>query len=269
MRLLPLLPLIAMLVPAAFAQEAPGDDVDRIGGPPTGGSGWSFGGAVIAREGIYAGESEDIIPLPYIGYEGEKFFIRGLSGGYHLLQNETFAVDLALSINPGITAKDFGLSELAANGVNRAHLDDREWAADAGISASVQALGGQFKFDVKADVTDQSGGQELGIGYEYPIFLGQTMLTPSIGARYLTEDRANYYYGTLSTEVARGAPNYKPGAVTIPYVGLGVMHNLTPDWTVIGMAEYNMLPEEITDSPLMDHDKDGYFSVIFGVARSF
>jgi len=140
---------------------------------------------------------------------------------------------------------------------------------DAGISATWRGTFGEFKFEAKTDIMDTSGGQEFDIGYEYPLFLGQTMLIPSIGAKYLSEDLANYQYGTLDSEVARGAPNYKPGAVTIPYVGIGVMHNLDRDWTLFGMADYSILPDEIKDSPLVARDKEGSASIVFGITRAF
>lgn len=267
MKILPIVSLVALLAPGALAQGVPAESMDRI--PSRDGSAWMLGGAVMVREGIYAGEDANIIPIPFIGYEGKDFYVRGLTGGYHLLNGETLSVDAEIGLRPGFERDDLGVAELAANGVNRAYLEDRDWAADLGLAATWQAPVGEVKIEARTDIVDASGGQEYGLSYQYPIRMGATMITPSIGAKYLSDDMANYYYGTLDAEVARGAPDYKPGGATIPEVGISVFHQMGDGWNAIGMARYEFLPDEITDSPLMRQNKDGYASVMLGVARSF
>jgi outer membrane protein len=265
MRLLPALSLLAVIAPCASAQapRPPAPD----GGPT--GPAWSLGVGLMMREGIYAGEDTNIIPIPFVGYEGEKFYFHGLSGGYHAIDNGVFSLDLELGANPGVSSTDLGRAELARNGINRDHLEDRDWAFDAGVSAKLQGPAGQLKFDLKTDIADVSGGQELGLTYEYPIFLGRTMISPSIGVQYLTEDRADYYYGTLDTEVARGAIDYKPGAMAIPRAGVSAVRQLNEKWTAFGMIDYSLMPDEMKDSPLMDRERDGFASVLFALTRTF
>ncbi len=265
MRISPLFPLIIMIAPVASGQTAP-EGPDQ--GPPSG-SQWSLGGAVIAREGIYAGEDANIVPIPYIGYEGERFFLRGLSAGYRVADAGALSIETALELRPGTSRDDFGASELAANGVDYRDLEDRKWALDAGVSATLRGRAGELKIEAKTDISDASGGQEYVVSYEYPMFIGGTIVSPTIGARHLSDDMSNYYFGTLDEEVARGAVDYKPGAATLPYVGLSVMRPLNEKWTFFGMAEYNLLPDELTDSPLMDRERDGYASVLIALARSF
>jgi len=40
-----------------------------------------------------------------------------------------------------------------------------------------------------------------------------------VGVTWQSDDLANYYYGTLKEEVARGVVNYTPDAVTVPHIG--------------------------------------------------
>jgi outer membrane protein len=80
---------------------------------------------------------------------------------------------------------------------------------------------------------------------------------------------ANYYYGTLDEEVARGAIDYKPDAVTIPHVGVNVMHFLNEKWSAFAFLKYSFLPDEIKDSPFLEPDSNGTASILIGVQRSF
>jgi outer membrane protein len=73
----------------------------------------------------------------------------------------------------------------------------------------------------------------------------------------------------LASEVARGAIDYQPDAVTIPHVGVDVMHFLSDKWTMIAFLRYSFLPDELQDSPLLEPDSSGTASVLIGVQRAF
>lgn len=68
------------------------------------------------------------------------------------------------------------------------------------------------------------------------------MVTPTAGVTWLSENTANFYYGTLDAEVARGAIDYKPDAVTIPHVGVNFMRFFGEQWTMIAFLRYSFLP---------------------------
>ena len=86
---------------------------------------------------------------------------------------------------------------------------------------------------------------------------------------YLSKDMANYYFGTLNSEVARGVIDYKPDAATIPYVGVNFMRSFGNNWTFLAMLEYSVLPNKIKDSPLLERNTNGTGELIIGVQRAF
>lgn len=218
----------------------------------------------------YAGEGTKVTPLPLIHYEGERLFVRGLTGGVHLISGESFGLDAIVSLrNDGIDAKDFGKKELARNGIDRNLLEDRDSGVDMGLSASWRGAAGQFELTAKGDVTGNSDGYELAAKYGYEFEVGRGSLTPGIGVSYLSKDMANYYYGTLEDEVARGVVDYKPGAVTIPKVGLTYTHPMGDRWQFVSAFQYKFLPGDISDSPLLEDDTEGEASVMFGISRNF
>lgn len=231
---------------------------------------WALGLGVGVSDSPYAGEGTKVTPLPLIHFEGERFFFRGLTGGAHLMRGKSFDVDIIASFRTdGIDAKDFGRKELARNGIDRDLLEDRDMGLDMGVAAAWRGTAGQVEFTAKADVTGASKGFELVAEYGYEFELGRGNLTPSVSVSYLSKDMANYYYGTLKKEVARGVVDYKPGAAVIPKLGLTYHHPIGQNWRLTTAVEYKFLPNKITNSPLVEANTNGEASVMLGISRRF
>lgn len=246
---------------SAFAQPGP---------PEPGASSWGLGMGFMAKTSIYAGEDSNAKVLPMISYDSETFFLRGLGGGYHLLNRDGFKLDATLGgrLN-GIEKDDFGAAELAARGINRNLLEDRDNGLDLGIAGSFKGRMGMLELALKADVSGTSKGFETSAKYGYPLHWGATMVTPNIAISHYSSKLANYYYGTLDTEVARGVVNYKPGSAVIPRVGVDVMRPFADKWMLMGGLSYSALPSKISNSPLVARDTNGVTSVFVGVSRKF
>lgn len=231
---------------------------------------WNLGLALSVSDSPYAGEDLRSRPFPLITYEGERLFWRGLSGGVHAIRGDVFTLDVILSGRfDGFDISDLGRRELAANGLDADRLDDRDDGFDLGLAASWKGRAGELKLRALADASDTHDGYEFSADYAYPVHLGRTTLVPSIGARWLSKDLANYYYGTLDSEVARGVTRYRPGWALVPQVGLGMLRPLGEKWRLFGSVEYKVLPDEITRSPLIDPDVDGEANLKIGISRSF
>lgn len=249
----------------AQAQDSNGDGGHD--GPPRG---WQLGLATVVSESPYAGEGSRIIPIPLVSYQGERFFFRGITAGWTILELGSFELTALAKLRmDGFEVKDLGRIELARNGIDYRLLDDRDKALDAGMGLKWSGAAGELEAEILADVTDKSGGQEIQLQYGYPFELGQTRLTPNIGISWQSKDMANYYYGTLPEEVARGVVDYRPGSVTIPHVGVSFLRPLGEKWTVMGNIKYSSLPGEIRKSPLIERDTDGSTSVFIGFSRAF
>ena len=260
--------LLAAASSGALAQTTqPSEDPETDDGPP---QGWALGVGAIVQNAAYAGEGTRVQPVPLISYEGEHFFFRGITAGWQLLDNETFELAAIAQFRfDGFEIKELGRRELAANGLDSRLLEDRDDSLDAGISASWSGSAGELELELLADVSGKSKGQEFSLQYGYPLDFGSTVITPNIGVTYLSKDMANYYYGTLDSEVRRGVIDYKPGAATLPYVGVNVMHSFADNWTFLALLEYSALPNKITDSPLLERDSKGAAEIIIGVQRAF
>lgn len=230
---------------------------------------WGLGLGAIASDNPYAGRGVRYTPFPLITYDSERLFFEGITAGVHLLDTGALEIDLIAEANfDGTDADNFGVRELARNGIDRALLSDRKDSADVGFDVSFEGRYGELKFQALADVLDASGGYEASASYGYPIALSERLvLTPTIGAKWLSADRADYYYGILDEEVARGVRAYRPGSAVIPEVGLDLQYGLSERWMLLGNLKYRSLPGKIEDSPLLDSGQS--IRLFIGVLRAF
>lgn len=258
--------LLSGLAFNALAQDAGKDDA----WPEQERSPWGLGVAAAVSDSPYAGEGTRVVPIPLLSYEGERFYFRGITAGWRFINSDAFELSALGKFRfDGFSVDDLGRRELARNGIDYRLLDDRDIGFDLGLGLKWSGRAGELEVELLADATDTSGGQEASLQYGYPIDLGKGALTPIAGATWLSKDTANYYYGTLDKEVARGVVDYKPGAATIPHVGVSYFRPLGKKWSLIGTLKYSRLPDEIKDSPFIDPDADGTASMFIGFSRGF
>ncbi|MCD5981497.1 MipA/OmpV family protein [Pseudomonas sp. CDFA 610] len=230
----------------------------------------SLGLGAAISESPYAGAGTQVNPLPLIRYDSDSFFLRGITGGYHLVDNGVFSLDAIVSLNmDGIDRDDFGRRELARNGIDRDLMEDRDNGIDAGLAASLRGSGGQLELVAKSDVSGTSDGYSMNLEYAYPISWGETRFKPHIGATHLSANLVDYYFGTLNKEEQRGITRYRPGSVNISYIGLGFSQPIGKQWEVSGNIRYASLPDELTDSPLVENGTDSSTSMSIGISRKF
>lgn len=264
----PLSAALALCLPSlAFAQTASttadlltAQDDDR----------WSIGVAAAMRDSPYVGEGTRLRPLPLLTFEGERVFWSGLSGGVHAIKGDHFGVDLILAGRfDGFDIEDLGRTELARNGLDASLLEDRDDGLDAGIAFNWFGRAGQLKLRALADITDASGGHEVAIDYGYALHWGDTTVVPGVGVRWMSSDLVRYYYGVLDEEIARGVTPYDPGSALVPQVSVGFSRPLGRKWKLLGAVDYQFLPNEITDSPLIEPDTSGSAGLRIGITRGF
>lgn len=229
----------------------------------------SVGLGVSVAQSPYAGADSSLSLLPLLNYEGERLFVRGLRAGAQLYQGDGFGVDVIVAGRfDGIDADDFGRQELAENGIDRDLLDDRDDGVDLGLHATWKGTLGELQATAKGDVSGASDGYELSLEYGYPVVLAGATVTPSVALNYLSGGLADYYYGTLSDEESRGVARYRPGSAVVPSLGLSLSQPLGERWLLSGEASYQMLPDRLSDSPLLEGDS-GQLGVKVGLSWLF
>lgn len=261
--------LLSILPSLAAAQQAPAAEARRPDGPPPQ-SGWSLGVATIRSDGVMLGEGARSFVVPAIGYEGERVFFRGITGGVHLFERGGVQLDATLSARlDGWEARDLDAAALAARGIDRARLRDRDTGVDAGLGVVWQGRRGVFGASVKADVSGASEGVEALVEYGLPLRAGGGLLTPTAQLAWWSGDLTGYYYGTLPQEEAEGVPSYRPGAALVPGVGVRWLRPFAQRWVLVAGVQHSRLDDAISDSPLVDDDATGITSLYIGISRRF
>ena len=231
---------------------------------------WTLGAGAVAIDSAYAGEGTRLRPVPLLGYEGERGFVRGTAAGVHLVQSQAFTLDAIASVRlDGFDIDDLGRAELRANGVDAALLEDRDDGLDAGFRATYGGGWGALALEAVHDVSDASDGYEVALDYRYTWLLGRSALTANAGSSLLSEDLAGYYYGTLETEIARGVAAYAPGSALVHRIGVTWMHPVGERWHLLASVEASYLPDELDGSPLIEAGSDRSGRLLLGFGRGF
>jgi outer membrane protein len=223
--------------------------------------GWSMGPLLLVVDQSYRGKSTRSMVVPAIGYEGDTVFLRGLRFGVHLKSSPQFAADFL--VQPRFAG--FKSSDIAAI----PNLEDRRDSLDAGFDVRLALTkASAFRITALADVLGRSNGQEVDLRYECLYRYGHARVTPWLGGRWLSSKLADYYYGTLSSEVAAGAPSYQPGAVVLPQVGVSIFTPLGQSkWTLFTLLAASFFPNRLSNSPLVDGDTASI--IVAGISYHF
>lgn len=219
------------------------------------------GAGVMTSE--YRGTDAKAYPVPIINYEGERFYIRGLTGGLKLYTDGVHE----LSVNARYLPQFFDASESRSQAMKK--LDDRNSTMMLGATYRLhtQDFGG-IQLDASADVLDKNDGFMVDAGYYYPIVFNRLSLVPSAGGIWTSSDYNDYYYGVSSRESSKsGLKRYKADSGISPYLGLKAQMEIAESWDIFVNTKAVFLSEEITDSPMVN--KDVQYSIGTGITYGF
>lgn len=125
-----------------------------------------------------------------------------------------------------------------------------------------------MKASAAADVLDNSNGWVGELSVFHKMQIGRLSLTPALGVLYYDENFSDYYYGISESESRRsGLASYSAQDAWMPYVSLTAKYPIGEHVVLMASAGYSELPEEITDSPMIDRNES--FTFITGVSWRF
>ncbi len=226
---------------------------------------WSIGVGTVASDSPYVGEGTRLRAFPFIGWEGERAYLRGLDLGLQLLDRGPWSLDVALSARlDGFEAKDLDAARLAAAGVDRARLDDRSDGVDASLSARWRGDAIELRAEARHDVSGASEGSELRLRAGWPLQAGAWRWTPYLQGSWLSSDLADYYYGVAADETTAGGAAYRADSAWVPEAGLGLNRGFRSGWFLLANLRYAALPDALADSPLLQDDAEAGLFLALG-----
>ena len=215
-------------------------------------------GAVVSGE-PYEGVSSNVYPVPLFGYEGERLYLRGITGGYRLIKAGGW------SIGPTLRPRFDGYDASDSSALRG--MDDRRASIDGGVDLSWRTDWGLISTVFVTDLLGEHDGQELEVSYTIMFPYAGFTVIPSVGARWRSQQLAEYYYGVRPDEVRAGRPAYKPDAAITPVASVALRRELSEKWGFLLAAQYEWLDDEIRDSPIVDDNST--LSMLLGLTYTF
>ncbi|GGW70903.1 MipA/OmpV family protein [Alishewanella tabrizica] len=218
---------------------------------PTAPQGFLYGVGVGINQEIYQGYKRRVIPLPLIGYRGEKLSVYGPFVTYELAKwTDTVLGDIRINakLAPRFAGFDDSDSDVFAG------MAKRKNSLDAGVSIQFQRDQWTLEAETLADALNNSNGQESKLKLSYTLRSGPLQISPEAGISYATSNLVDYYYGVRQNEVTANRAFYEAGSAFNYHLGLAFS---TPIFfggmTRLGV-EHHWYDKSISDSPLTDRD---------------
>ncbi|MFO7813686.1 MAG: MipA/OmpV family protein [Pelovirga sp.] len=202
-------------------------------------------GSVISTN-PYRGADRKILALPLLAYEGERFFVRSTTIGYHLVKQNNLTLSLLSSYR--MAGYDSGDSNFLRG------MADRDGTLEAGLQVFLPTSYGQLRATLLSDVLDEHNGHEAKLTFSKRFPLQRFFVSPFVSAIWQSSQLVNYYYGVRSVEASVVRPVYKPDSSVL--VQLGVMANylFREHWSISGQIAVTRLADEISNSPIVKDD---------------
>jgi MipA family protein len=146
-------------------------------------------------------------------------------------------------------------------------VPDRDYAIETGVELLFGGDWGQATFSAFGDVSGTHGGYEAALEYSHRWTRGRMSLSPTLGLRYKSKRRNDYYWGIHADETSEVLPFYEAGDGINYQAGLRASVYLTAHTRLALSANYERLDQSIEDSPIVERPYVfGYFA---GVAFQF
>ncbi|MDR6982997.1 outer membrane protein [Rheinheimera pacifica] len=208
--------------------------------------GFSYGVGVGVNQEIYQGYSNRTIPLPIIGYQGDRLTVYGPFVSYKLLDlgNISFSAKLA----PRFAGFDQSDSAVFSG------MAKRKDSIDGGIGMQLRQDNWKFEAQTVFDLLGNSNGQESKVSVGYSYRAGPVIIEPQFGVSYSDSKLVDYYYGVRPDEATAQRPAYKASGAVNYNAGISVTTALFfGGMTRLGV-EHHWYGSSISDSPLTDRD---------------
>ena len=221
---------------------------------------WAIGGGAGFSTSPYAGMDDDVTPFPLISYHGERLFLQGTSLGVNLFKMKKGPCVLSFAA--------VGRYEMGGYDSDDSNyltgMDDRDGAFNAGIRALAKVGRINSRLAFTTDVTGEHDGQQLdfSMGTDFEI-TDSWSITPSVGAHWLSGNKADYYYGVASHEAIVTRLMYEVDSAINYNVKVATRYRLNQHWMLLGSVGVTLLDDEIQDSPIVDEDHliDGFAGI--------
>lgn len=231
---------------------------------------WSFGFAYILEDVIYAGEeSEGTDLVPLFTYSGEHLFLDSTDFGWHAVDSSQWQLDLFGSyLIQGYNDHTF-INETGAVRPPEDALKgmERKNTLEAGFELTRKTGLGRFSIEARHDARSEHGGGELRGRWAKVVRGSRWQLEPWAEYSWLSQEKADYYFGVREDEATLTRPAYTVGAESAWAAGLAGRYSVAKYHQLNVNLAYRSYGANVANSPIVATDSGG--SVQFGYRYEF
>ncbi|MEH6626399.1 MAG: MipA/OmpV family protein [Motiliproteus sp.] len=214
---------------------------------------FSLGLGATVSDSPYRDYDNDPQVIPLINYRSGNFHVRGTELGYQVYKG-TGSIEVIGNLNTLEFDPD--------DSDSLSSLDERDMAFEAGVRYRLENL----SITALTDISDTHEGERVNINYAFPLAGNdqQSGLTPAVGLDWQSDDYNNYYYGVSAAESARNGGSigtYDADSSVNPYIKVDAYYQIAPQWTAVANVRYTWLDDNISDSSMVDDDREARASV--------
>jgi MipA family protein len=143
----------------------------------------------------------------------------------------------------------------------------REPGLDAGVAVRKRTGWGTPYAELTHDVSHNSQGTELKLGYWNEWVRGGLTLRPHAALAWRNDKLNDYYYGVRPGEATAERPAYTPGAGVDLLLGLYGTYRLSGNWNLVGQLTAGRRSAGVRASPIVEDRFDAAF--MLGVLYDF
>ncbi len=207
----------------------------------------------------YVGTDPQAFPIPIVNIKYKRWFLESIRGGYTFVQRERLDARAFTQVRfQGLEPDTSPFLE---------GMETRQKSLDAGVEVIYRGRPVGFRVSALSDVLGRSNGQEVSVAAITGAPLGKTLVLVGFGPRWLSRDRADYYYGVRASEARPGRPQYSAPSTINWDLTVSAIYNPTPRWTVFGLVTRTGLGSSIRSSPLVE--RASAYSLIAFVSFNF
>ena len=220
-----------------------------------------LGLAFHARTSPYDGVDQVVDMLPLYVFEGDYFYLQSYRAGVKLPLSKHAHAEAFI-------AHRFEGFPYDENPASLAGMDQRSPGLDGGFAYRYDGPLGIATVQFTNDVSTQSNGREIALGYGYRWRRGAMVISPYFTFAHRSTDLNNYYYGVRADEATPQRPEYTAGDGYNFGAGLYGQYSITRNWKLLAGIGGEHLSEEIRDSPIVDKTwlMTGYLGAIYDFA---
>ncbi|MEM1381678.1 MAG: MipA/OmpV family protein [Pseudomonadota bacterium] len=244
----------AALCAAAGAQAQTPEEIERFRKMTI----LSVGGAAIVNNEPYVGFNDDEINatvVPFFAYNKNNLTVAGPNISYRFWRPA--GIQLSAETRYRFQNYDENDSPFLEG------MSSRVGTFEVGLQAQKRWDRLRLQGRGMVDVGGRHDGYELQARATFEVSDGRALsLRPAAGVAYQSQNVTNYYYGVRTDEVAQNLPRgdgsfgdrdfYFADEAFVPFAGAEFRLRLSRRIQVAGQVRADFLPEEITDSPIVD-----------------